>query len=555
MNILFIDIGSYSIKSLYFCGKYRGLYLKEYLITPTKKEPGLSKLEQVTSALAELRTKHSYFPDKVYVTYPTDRVISKYLQVPFKDRKRIQISLPFELEDLLPFEIKNVIFDWRLVERLGKISNIFTYVTTKTDLSMYIDAMEVAGFEPDYIVPNSDAFINILERLNYLNKKKFKDKTDEDIALETTSTATVYLDIGFNKTNVFICVNNKIKHIRTIPYGGDYVTKCIQEELCLDYFEAESLKIKQGDIASEDEDQDDKLNNLSSIIRHAYDFIIRDINQTISYFKASEKISVQNGFLLGSGWRVQNFNQYLNKELKINFFEFKYLDDLKLNFKFAEESSEAILHNAVGLSLLQLDKNLRGINFRKGEFSKSKKSESVNQTISLLKPSIFFITASILCFLIFGFINSFILNKSIGNYKEQIQTKMETAFYDLRPSQVDSFFENLEKLDAEVLQRLELQKTILDGNTTTGDPSALKILNSLSASFPKDKTVDVVELIINKNVVKISKAIVPNGAVVKDIIDGLERSGYFKEIKQGNIRIAVDGVNKEFDLTATYKGK
>ena len=80
------------------------------------------------------------------------------------------------------------------------------------------------------------------------------------------------------------------------------------------------------------------------------------------------------------------------------------------------------------------------------------------------------------------------------------------------------------------------------------------MLKALSSTIPKNQVVDIVELHINRKIVKIVKAIAPNASVVKAIMSSMERSGKFTDIKPGNIRIAIDGANKEFDISATYKG-
>jgi len=553
LNLLFIDIGSFAIKTLYFQGKYKKISLKEYLVYPTRKDSDLSKLEQITASLTDIKTKYSYTPDKVYVSFPSDKTVSKYIQVPFKDKKRINNSLPLELEDILPFDLEDLVYDWRLVERVGKISNIISYITSKTDLSMYIDALEIAGYDPDYIIPSTDAFINILERI-YLSSKNTKVKKDLD--LDSQEPCLIYIDFGFNKTNVFLCVAYKVKHIRTIAYGGDYITKSIQEELGKDYIEAENIKISEGFIDLNEDENILKDNKLSNIISNAYDLIIRDLNQTISYFKASEKITINNGFLLGNGWKVKNFDKYLQKELKINFEEFNYFNLLNLNYKFNENLNTNIMHNVIGLSLLQQDKDIKGINFRKGSFSKSKTTENVNQTLKLLKPSFYVLGFILIGFFFYSFINSFLLSSAIKDYRDQIDAKIKTAFSDLRPRQIEILFEDLDKLNKDIIERLETQKNLIEsGDEDDGEPSSLKILTDLSSVFPKNKTVDILELQINKNTIKIVKGLVPNAATVKDITDAMERNNNFSDIKQGNIRIAVDGVNREFDLTAIYKGK
>jgi len=555
LNLLFIDIGSFSIKTLYFQGKYKKINLKEYLVYPTRKDTDLSKLEQITASLTDIKNKYSYAPDKVFVSFPSDKVISKYIQVPFKDKKRISSAIPLELEDLLPFELEDLVYDWRLVDRVGKISNVISFITTKTDLSMYIDALEIAGYDPDYIVPTTDAFLNVLEKIN-LNQKNLKEKKDINNDDQSLNKASIYIDIGFNKTNVFMCVDFKVKHIRTIAYGGDYITKCIQDELGKDYNEAENLKISEGFVDLNEDDNIIKDNKLSNVITHAYDLIVRDINQTVSYFKANERISINNGYLLGNGWKVKDFDKYLEKELKINFEEFDYLNLLNLNYKFAENVNNSLMHNVVGISLLQQDKNIKGVNLRRGFFSKSKTTENVNQTLKLLKPSFIALGVIVASFFLYSFINSFLLSSAIQDYRSQIDNKIKTAFSDLRPRQIETLFDDLDKLNKEIIDRLETQKNLLEsGDEDDGEPSSLRILTDLSSSFPKDKTVDILELQINKNNVKIVKGMVPNAANVKDITDGMEKIGGFTDIKQGNIRIAVDGVNREFDLTATYKGK
>jgi hypothetical protein len=246
----------------------------------------------------------------------------------------------------------------------------------------------------------------------------------------------------------------------------------------------------------------------------------------------------------------------MEQELKIRVEPLMYAAPLSLPFNFADQDQEFTFCNVIGASLYQMNKTKwKGFNLRRGEFAKETEVEGFSQYINIFKPTLKNLAVALVLFFVYGLVHSFILDSMETNYKDEIRAKFQKAFPDKGKRASGALLDNNDRLLKEIRNRLRMQKAILEGDASDDMVSAFDILRDLSATIPKNKVVDIKELHINKKIVKIVKGIASNATVVKDIIQSMERSGVFTDIKQGNITIAIDGVNKEFDMTATYKGK
>ena len=69
--------------------------------------------ESLRAALATLRAEHPWQVDQVVVAMPGTSVATHALPLPFKDAKRLEAALPFEVESQLPAELEEVVFDYQ----------------------------------------------------------------------------------------------------------------------------------------------------------------------------------------------------------------------------------------------------------------------------------------------------------------------------------------------------------------------------------------------------------------------------------------------------------
>lgn len=148
-EILILDIGVDSVRAGIFSPKKaEPLYLHTHPIL--RKNTALER-EEIKSAISSLLTtaneKGFREFEKVLVAIPPDEISMRILSIPFKDRKKIQDILPFELSGLLPHDVKEMIVD---AIPIGD-GKVITAALEKARLKKYLEMLKEFGLDPYWL--------------------------------------------------------------------------------------------------------------------------------------------------------------------------------------------------------------------------------------------------------------------------------------------------------------------------------------------------------------------------------------------------------------------
>jgi len=95
---------------------------------------------------------------KIVSSIPGHLFTQRTLTLPFADRKRIEKALPFEVEDIVPFDLGDVVLDHLVLGSSGEKKTAETQVLCmmlpKTVLRRHLDLLAGAGIDPQVIVPS-----------------------------------------------------------------------------------------------------------------------------------------------------------------------------------------------------------------------------------------------------------------------------------------------------------------------------------------------------------------------------------------------------------------
>lgn len=555
MKVLALDIGSYSIKALYFDKKYRGYSIANFSNTLIKRDSKNLNIDQVSETIKSLIKENNYQPDEIVAIYPSDKTTHRFLTLPFRDAKRISMTLPSELEEQLPFSLQDITYDWETLETRGRNSHVLVTATKKQDIDNFTSMLTNAEIKPHLIIPGADPLMHLMNYLK-LGKEYIEVEKNGIASKELKNTPVVLVDVGCSKTTVMIVKDGLPEHIRIVNYGGDYITRKIMEHYELSYEEAERSKLEVGYIIMEGDTSNftEEQLGLSNVIKEAVDVIIRDVNQALSEYKAEKKESVQQCFLSGSGWKTRNFSEYMAQELRIHVAQLEYGTSLGIKIPFAGTTEESVFATLVGFFIRYINKSgLKGFSIAKD--TEQTTTGSMDDYYTLFKPTIRNVVIGLVLFLAYAMSHSFILNRMEQRYKKDIEAKFKTVFPDKDRKAQAALLGNMSKLSREIDNRMKVQKAIIEGDVgpdKRGD-SALMVLKDLSDAIPSSRTVDVLDLDIKGSTLKIQKVLVSNGETAQMFKEDLERSGKFDAVKQGDIK-QIQGGAREFEITATHKG-
>ena len=108
-RILGLDLGSHAAKAVELRQTLRGVEVVQLRHLPLP-DPSAD----LGQTLAELIQGHDLPRENVVVGLAGDRISSRRLSFPFKDRKKIGAAVPFELEGQVPFELDDYFVDWEI---------------------------------------------------------------------------------------------------------------------------------------------------------------------------------------------------------------------------------------------------------------------------------------------------------------------------------------------------------------------------------------------------------------------------------------------------------
>ncbi len=345
-TILGLDIGSYSVKVATLQASFRSISLTsldEFIIP----HAGRSRPERAASDVLESLAVQSKEKDAVVVAaLPGDRVMTRFVELPFDDPKRIESVLGFELEGLLPLTVGEMVYAY---QPNGKMASgeyqVFAAATQPDTIKNYLESLADSGVDPRVLTLDTTCFMNLYDHV----------ASDEE--------TIAFIDIGHRTTKICVVAAGQLRLARSLGRGGMSITEAISEVLDVDIEEAERIKHESGALPFASEQP----TPIGSAAQKALRPLVVGLRQSLQAYARENDVPVGRIFLAGGGARLKNIHPWLEKKLGLPVHAF---DVGKLSFNSVANDSVTVGAKAIGLGLVQaqVTKHVANLNFRRGQF-------------------------------------------------------------------------------------------------------------------------------------------------------------------------------------------
>jgi len=170
----------------------------------------------LASDVRALAATHSLSWDEVVSALPGDAVTHRILDLPFHDRRRLDQTVPFELEAHLPFELEDTVVDFQVLARNDDgSSQVLAVSAPKKAVREHLAALAAAGIDPRLVDLTSLASLNVVR---------------EAAANRGGRIAFVALDAG--RTTVALLADGRLTGLRVVSHGvadGGDLDRCLRE--------------------------------------------------------------------------------------------------------------------------------------------------------------------------------------------------------------------------------------------------------------------------------------------------------------------------------------
>ena len=476
MRILAIDFGSSSIKAVEVDSAFGRHEIHDYHELPLTPE---STPERVIQQLIQKLPK---LPDRIIAHIPSSQYTFRNLQFPTRDKKVIQSSMAFELEDELPFPPDQCIYDSTLSSQSKAGSEVHVEATLKTHLQNTLGLWKKAGIEPDLLTTDLWAYSNLFK--HYLPPAK--DQTDAPLLL---------IQAGHQKTTLYVHWQGRPQIIREIPWGGWDLTQAIIQKYEVKDDEAEIIKLDRGFIAvptgSQSSDLTAEQKELSDTLTHACEPLIRELKLTLLSIRSISRLGVKTVYLSGGTSLLHGFAQWIAHQVGIETQSFHAMSASTHSGVTYSEQTEAKQLLAISLALCQVGPSRNQcINFRKGEFAKDASSRTLN--VKALRKPLLALSAISVSLALSLIVQYQVYSKRLTTADEQLERSVRSFFGQLSSSGIRTYLSNPSTLRASINKELAKYREF-SKFTSQYSKSPLSFLNRISASVPRDIVVDLIQ--------------------------------------------------------------
>lgn len=456
-----LDIGSTTVRVTRFKRGLTGpdeiVCLQQSLLDDSRDETR----EVFSQQLRELFEKNKLFGVPVVSAIQTHRAFSRILTVPFSDPKKAAQVIPYEMEELIPFGLEEVVIDHTIIGVSEGESTALVVAVPHDRVAEHLVTLNDAGIDPVAIEPDS---LSLFHFCRYARMQLMQD--------------VVLIDIGASKSMLCVVRDGKLKVTRSITIAGDLLTRNLLAQTQGTYAEVESAK---QDIVAKIEKEDTPA---SRALHEFLTALTTEIRNTIqSQGEVPDETDTQL-YLCGAGAKLKGLEDYLARELNLKVAD---LPDRRLDFS---NKGAGLWDGAYASSLgLAVRPAFWGhdasVNLRRGPFSVPHQERSKKQR-SWMKAGV---GVGLLVAILFG--NFYIDYSAKETHLQELKSTLSKDFRDAFP-EITTVVDPVQQAKM-ALNREQQRLSVLGRN----DPAAiLFVLADLTAHLPEDRILEINELTV-----------------------------------------------------------
>lgn len=370
MKILGVDIGTSSVKVAELEVSSKGFSVSAFFEMPLSLDPQKDQGLEVLEALRQLSGRYDPGNTRWVVAVPQYLVSIHNKRFPFRERQKILKSLAFELEDEIPFDIDETVFDAKPIEFVGPMTDTLTVATPKEAIRTVLEIAENGGIDPEVVTVEGLALGNV-----FANWEEPLRELPLGAISEGTTTAPqparLILQLGHQRSTLLVIREGVLIAVRSFLWGGDDIAQALSKTYSIQIFEALKILREKAFILLNPSGATREQVTLSNTISNSVDTLVADLRLTLLELRTRFRIEFLGMELTGGLANMQNLTPYLTSSLSVPTNVARPLSQFK-NLKIElTPRIEAVATNAIGLAIEGLKRpSQMPINLRRDEFAR-----------------------------------------------------------------------------------------------------------------------------------------------------------------------------------------
>lgn len=333
MKSIGIDIGSSSLKIVQVQSTNKGVQVLSYAEHHLGLNPAHDPELEILELLQNLSLQIDPAQTKVTLAVRQDRVSVRLKTFPFKDRLKIVKSLPFELEEDLPFSTETAIYDAKTCWHQGPSAEVLACATPKHRLSELLGRVQSSGLPITQITAEGIAFSNCFEAWDQAIPEAGPQHISLNEEAPPPRRLKLMIQIGHSHCLVNAFDENRLVGSRSILWGMQNVAESISRKYELPLVDAmNEVRTKAFILTSKEGASYDQI-VFSDTILNSFKELGKELRLSMLEFETELGGKVLSADLTGGGAGVINLGAYLTQCLEVPVNRSSFLNQFSTSFE------------------------------------------------------------------------------------------------------------------------------------------------------------------------------------------------------------------------------
>lgn len=224
-----LDLGATAVRAVSL--RRSGKVAEARMVSITRAAPGSPNREETIAALRELMSPRPIRGEVAVSMLPLHRVFLRSLEVPFSRLNLIEQVISSEAELHIPFPLDQVVIDFWPQESAGEgKTRVMMAAVRKDFLSAHLEMLAEAGLSPAVVGLGLTGLALACRKAGQLS----------------AAGVSMLVEIGAVHTAVAFFLAGRLVSLRGFTWGGDSVSGAIMKDSGCSFPEAEKLKMSPG---------------------------------------------------------------------------------------------------------------------------------------------------------------------------------------------------------------------------------------------------------------------------------------------------------------------
>ena len=299
--LLGLDIGTQTIKAVEISRdkNVNSLLAAGFIPTPVKSFNTQTTSDERVLASSINRLVHDMKLNSadVSASLPSSAVTTRVIEIPIMSDSELASSIQWEAEQYIPVPVSKVKIDYTVISKNEQNAKMkILLVAAPIDLiEKYIRVITLAGLNPvaleTEILAATRSIITSFPALSH----------------------SLVLSFGATTTEIALLYNQTLVFTKSVPIGGNTLTRAIAEELGFEFAQAEEYKKTYG------LDEDKLEGKIAKSIAPYFTSLVSEIEKNVSYFKEQfPKDEIKSITICGGSAKLPGFVLSLTKNLGLD---------------------------------------------------------------------------------------------------------------------------------------------------------------------------------------------------------------------------------------------